>query len=302
MKNSICIGSTRHIDWLHEKLNAPEIQLLQQEFSVELQVDHIGDFSFLLCQASGNNDHKSIQETETNFRKYVARVLALLIVERWEQQLLNNIIKNSFYYFNEEERKQIFSRASEIVDELERENLPDKRRLEYITNRIAGYLEEEVQEDTMLIVEGFLRFRLKDYVAQLEEGVDQAVDEYLMEKEYHEFIRLLKYFVDIQEPRVEKVHVVLRPSGVFQLFDGDENIIDNEYLEGFVVDLVDSEINYEDLLISALITIAPRKVILHFSDHSNLHSTVNTIKNVFLERVTTCPGCAKCLHSHQKKY
>ncbi|MHB1127025.1 MAG: putative sporulation protein YtxC [Bacillota bacterium] len=297
MNNSICIGSTRHMDWLQEQLKAQELQ--RQEFSVELQVDQIGDFSFLLCQASPKKEQRSnLPGSLSTFRNYIAHSLASLIVEQWEQQLLNNIIKNNCYYFNEDERKHILSRASQIMDEQENQEVPDRHRLENIAQKIACYLEE----DGMLIVEGFLRFRLKDYVSQLEEGVDQAVDEYLMEKEYHEFIRLLRYFVDIQEPRVEKVHVMLRASGVFQLFDGDENIIDNEYLEGFVVDLIDSEINYEDLLISALITIAPRKVILHFSDHSSLHSTINTIKNVFLERVTTCPGCTKCLHSHQKKY
>ena len=49
---------------------------------------------------------------------------------------------------------------------------------------------------------------MKDYIEQLEESVDKAIDEYLMDKEYREFIKLLRHFVDLQEPKRDVVNIV----------------------------------------------------------------------------------------------
>jgi len=70
--------------------------------------------------------------------------------------------------------------------------------------------------------------------------------------------------------------------------------IKNDYMEGFVVELVDNEINYEDLLISALITIAPKNIVLHYQGDCGKSATIDTIKGVFTGRVLECAGCSLC--------
>ena len=55
-----------------------------------------------------------------------------------------------------------------------------------------------------LNLEGFVRFRTKDYWDFLCETVDSAADAYLINREYQEFIRLLRYFVELQEPKVDR--------------------------------------------------------------------------------------------------
>lgn len=135
---------------------------------------------------------------------------------------------------------------------------------------------------------------------ELEQALEEAIDEYLMEKEYDEFIRLLRYFVEAQEPRLEKVHVVLNSGGGFQLYDNENRNLSGDYLEGFLVDMADNELNYEDLLISSLITIAPRQVILHPVDKGRCYSTIGVLKSVFGERLIQCGGCSHCLRPLQK--
>ena len=48
-----------------------------------------------------------------------------------------------------------------------------------------------------------------------------------MEREYREFIRLLKYFVDIQDPKFEIIHVVLKPDNKYILLDENKKEITN---------------------------------------------------------------------------
>ena len=53
---------------------------------------------------------------------------------------------------------------------------------------------------------------MKDYVSELEDTIEQGGGEYLMEREYNEFIKLLRYFVEIQEPKVDTVNVLKTPT------------------------------------------------------------------------------------------
>lgn len=71
-----------------------------------------------------------------------------------------------------------------------------------------------------LTVEGFVRFRLKEYVRRVGEVVERAAAEVLLDREYREFLRVLRYFVESQRPRVAELHVQLDPSGArFRLID-----------------------------------------------------------------------------------
>lgn len=49
---------------------------------------------------------------------------------------------------------------------------------------------------------------MKKYREILERAIDFIVKEYETQKEYKEFLRLLKYFVDVQEMKEESVHIV----------------------------------------------------------------------------------------------
>ena len=54
---------------------------------------------------------------------------------------------------------------------------------------------------------------------------------------------------------------------------------------------LNQDVEYDDLLLSALITISPRRIILHVISPIEI---VETIVNVFRERVRICEGCDLC--------
>jgi putative sporulation protein YtxC len=229
----------------------------------------------------------------------LSSILADFIINNMEDILVFEIIKQQYYYFNHDERKIIYKKSKEVLNpnNYNEKNLYySNRRKKRVKERINIYL----QYNNEINLDGFIRFRLKSYYRELEIAVEEAVDDYLMEKEYDEFIRLLKYFVEVQEPKRKIVHVVLEENGFFNLFDGNNNLINNDYLEGFIVELIDEDVNYEDLLISALITIAPENIILHQSQNSQNCNTIKTIKKVFGDKVEDCKGCKMCNHLKNK--
>ncbi len=291
------VGSAKYPDTIREKFKANCSNFIRDGYNINLVEKSMGDYTFLnvkIEEGAARRRNSGVLFKWCNQK--LAEILTDLILENWEHRLVYKIIKNQYYYFNRDERKEVLIRALEMLGDPS-----DERELSRRGQDVLQQIEKYLGQSKEINMEGFINFRLKDYRRVLEDAVDKAVDDYLMEKEYDEFIQLLQYFVDIQDPRIDTVNVVLKKSGLFELFDGKNEPIDNNYLEGFILDMTDNEINYEDLLISALITIAPRRVVLHASKNPGLYETVKTIKNVFGGRVQECTGCQICRNQGQRK-
>lgn len=288
MTNPISIGTNTMPGLIFNRLNNNLHSLLQEGLPLNIDVDRIGEYTFLDCALKGKirNEEKAFHAIKT----YIANCLADIIIDEWEARIIRKIIRENYFYYNEEEKQSILARAKEILNPAGLEGFPQKLRREKVIAKIEEYLDLHKE----LILEGFINFRLKDYQNELEEIVNSAVDEFMLEKEYNEFVRLLKYFVDIQEARVEKVKIFFRNSGRFTLLDGYDKPLNHECLEGLMADMLESDINYDDLLISALITLAPREVEIHLEKEVKEGDTIRTIRNVFGRRVSQCAGCEKC--------
>ncbi|TYO94550.1 putative sporulation protein YtxC [Desulfallas thermosapovorans] len=281
MSQCLSIGTAFHKDLLKDTLGQELKALKNKGLDVRMEETPVGGLTFLACCISGG------EQVEPVFKHQIAGVITDLIVSKWQDKLLQDIIRNNYYYFDDEEKSTIYDYARKKLNHNAKKQ--EKNRL-WILRRLTEYL----SFNSDLVIDGFVRFRLKEYVNDLYDVADQAVDDFLSEREYNEFIQLLRYFVEIQEPRADLVNVVLRPDGVFQLYDEKGGLINSDYLKDFMVDLAESEINYEDLLISALITISPKKITVHQGNGGFPAGTLETICKVFSGRVDRCPGCTLC--------
>ena len=224
----------------------------------------------------------------------IAAILADYIVRKYEKRLVNRIINTNYCYFNAVEKRKIIKSVTEILNNEDQNfisSLFKIRRRNIIIRKLIEYF----RTSNKIILEGFVNFRLKEYVRDLEEVVDRAVDDFLMEREYKEFIHLLKYFVDIQEPRFELIHVKPADGGKYILLDEKKREISGKYLKELLDEVSEGEISYDDLLVSSLITLAPKRIIIHCVNRFTNKELLETIKNVFTGRVKACGGCSVCM-------
>ncbi|MGI6712686.1 MAG: putative sporulation protein YtxC [Bacillota bacterium] len=287
--STISIGTSKNSDAIRFILGKEFRSLKGEGINVSLKESNLGDYTFIDC--SINEVDKP--EQDMILRHNVANVISDFIINYWEQRILNKITRDNFCFLTKEEMENVVNKARKI---LESTSQPDELFL-YRLNRKSKILHEILDYlslNTNINIDGFINFRLHDYVDDLYNILQQAVDEFMLEKEYREFILLLKYFVEIQEPKVEKIHVFLMADGYFQLLDDDNKAYNQQCFEGCIIDMVDKEINYEDLLISTLITIAPKKIILHIPDSSKVKNMLDTIEEVFDKQVVRCNGCPQC--------
>ncbi|MCL6449568.1 MAG: putative sporulation protein YtxC [Armatimonadetes bacterium] len=294
MQPWVAVGAINNAGLVKERLQR-ELRILAGEgIEVKLEESLTGKLTFFFCRLTdfARCPYKK-EDVPVIFRQYIASALSDLILGSWEQLLLQQIIRENYYYFEPAEQEIIYRLALQYVNKGKNqgaESLCLLRRKNKILKRLLEFLRSQNQ----IVIEGFIRFRLKEYTRDLEEAVDRAVDDYLLEKEYREFVQLLQYFVEIQKPRLELVHVVLYPGGVFKLYNEQKQPITSDSLEEVFAHLVPGEINYEDLLFSVLVSLAPRQIVFHGRQSKEKPVLLKTIQSVFQNRVRECLGCSLC--------
>lgn len=292
--SSIGMQEIEPVSFLREKLDVTLDPTETNGIEVVFRETAGGSYTFLDCHTR-DRGKKSPEKFNELVRHYAGAVLTEAISSIWEPRMFDQIIKKNFSYFDREEREIISLKARQYLDEHEQALIGKGGRKDEIYNSLLEYL----QGCDFLIVEGFVNFRLRSYWKVLEKAVEQAVDEYLLEKEQHEFIGLLKCFVEAQEPRIKKIHVILKAHGDFQLYDSKEFV--SQDFQGFTTEIINKDISYEDFLVSLLITIAPREIVLHVTPESP-QELVDTLKDIFDKRIKLCSGCNKCLSSNSNKH
>ncbi|HOA40705.1 MAG: putative sporulation protein YtxC [Halanaerobiales bacterium] len=220
--------------------------------------------------------------------EYLANIIADIVIEYIKKKFLNNIIRNRYQEFSLAEQNMIEEMTVDNLDKLlQRSNKPGNiLSKEEIVKKILTYF----HQNENMNLEGFVRFRLKDIIDEIEMAIEMSVDDFIIQKEYNEFIDLLRYFVELQEPRIDLVNVIKKKNGSFQILDQERKEISSEYLEGYLADMFKDEVEYEDLLVSALINLAPQKIRLHFQRDE----VEETVRRIFGQKVEICRGCSLC--------
>ncbi len=287
----IAIGVPDQGSRAQERLLAKIRTLGEKGINVDMTERSEGPLTFLCLSISDLGQGIPAGQRDI-LRYHVASALADNIVFDVETELIEKTLRTRYSYFDDAEREKI---AEYVVDTLNRRSQGDDQGQVQAINRrrndVLFALLDYLDADDCLILEGFMRFRLKQYMEQIETAADSAVDDFMLEKEYNEFIRLLKYFVDVQEPKIEEIHVIARPNGRFRLLDQNGKAVDSDYLEGMPIEPGQGDVDHEDLLISTLITVSPKRIILHGFQGKNANETIS---RVFDNRVSTCSGCHLC--------
>lgn len=201
---------------------------------------------------------------------------------------------NSYFFIKYDEIDEV---KEEVINVLTNDRFlkEDKFFLEK-KNIILNKIKSCIEENNEINVGGFVRFRMKELIEEIEMIVDRVVEKHMVEKEYNEFIKLLKYFVEVQESKLDEVNIFINKNGSYSIVDGNNKDIYNLFLD----DLNEfnnsiMNVNKDDLLISGLITNSPNKIIIHGIENSLNDEIIETIKQIFEEKVKICCGCANCL-------
>lgn len=228
------------------------------------------------------------------FNLYIGTVLFKVVIKEFCKKNISKYLSENFYFLRGEDIKEV---KDMIIDVFENESSRIDDNMIYYMNRKNEIIDKIVlclEDNNEVNIKGFLTFRMKEIAHDLENIIDKIVEKFMIEKEYNEFIKLLKYFVDVQESKINEVNIMIDKNGDYLVKDELGNDILNNLINELYDSRINSKVSSEDLIISGLITSAPKKIVIHCVENSRNKELIETIKNVFVERVEFCDDCAKC--------
>ncbi|MGH4124875.1 MAG: putative sporulation protein YtxC [Clostridium sp.] len=228
------------------------------------------------------------------FNLNIANMLYKIVIMEFCKKEMNNFLAETYFFLRYDEIKQVKPRIQEA---LLSEGAISGPSAVYCINRknsIMDKITKCIEENNEINISGFLTFRTKALKNDLECMVDKVVEEYMVEKEYNEFIKLLKYFVEIQESKVDEVNILIEKNGDYYLKDEEGNDLAGDMLIELPKVKFDLKENTEELIISTMITSAPKKVIIHCAQNCRNKELLQTISKVFIDKVYYCDKCAAC--------
>ena len=291
--------ASNNTDGLLADLNQRAKWIHQQGYIISVYLDQkqVPNIDKLTVKIQGSQFGQLFRDEDILcvFKHQVAEVIAEHILTQWEDKLIWKEINRSARQLTDEEKQFVYDKTVEFLhacqDNEKLNRLLYFGRKSRITNRLLEY----INENNYLLVEGFITFCLRDYLAEIKFAVEIAYEELRSEKEYNDFITLLRFYIETQTPKINEVNVLMTSNSYFYLWDGNGMKIDDRYMDYYVNELRFNEINFDDVLISILITIAPRRIILHNGGDLSRQS-VQTILKVFNDRIKICSGCPQCHH------
>lgn len=213
-------------------------------------------------------------------------IMTEFIIAAVESRWMCTMIRQMFYFTDEEEQEQILSIARSLL-EGEREDKVYNQKVNSSRTRkqlIEGALDNFLTSQVSFVFESFLHFRLKEYRERLMITVEAAIDEYKLEQEYQAFIEQLRYYLSQKHSLYWELHVVAQEN--FEIFLPSGTRFEQERLLMLIDDEVwkMNELDANLSIIAPLISIAPAQLYIYTNEPDN--GVVRTLQNIFLERVS----------------
>lgn len=231
---------------------------------------------------------------------YISNVLYKIVLEEYKEKEMFDYLTENYFFLKQDEIIEVEELIMKILLGNESLNFDN---LVYCMNKINSIIDKIkscLEENSEININGFIRFRMKELREDIENIIDKVIESYMVEKEYKEFIKLLKYFVEIQESKIEEVNIVIDEGGNYSIIDSNKNDIFNEFMKELIECKVDGDVKMEDIIISGLITNAPQRVIIHGKQNCINKEFIDTIENVFENKVNFCNGCTLCVEKQVK--
>lgn len=219
------------------------------------------------------------------FFNQLSDIITDCIIKFYEEKILSHIINFNYFYFDSYEKDEIKKDCLNILKLENISNYANKRETIWVS------VFEYIMEHNSMILSGFVNFRISDYTKSLDYIVDVSVNKFILEKEYREFIDLLKLYIYSKKPNKELIHLIYMGEDSM-LLDENKNIISvskNVFNAKYLSDITFSS---NDYILNTLLDLLPEKINVHLINIED--DFIKTLKSIFEKRLYICTDCDIC--------
>lgn len=221
------------------------------------------------------------------FKEVISNILSCLVIDIFEEAFINRIISHDYFYFDQDDTKII---TNNVLNSLEY-----NKEFNCIYKSFYNYL----NSNNKIVLNGFLTFRLKDYVQILSERVDKSVNKFIIEREYTEFISLLRMYINSESSQSDYVHLIYSNSSS-TLLNKDKEVIQIDKTMFNAKYLSDITFSSNDYTLNVLLSLLPKKIYIHLID-DKIDEFITTLILIFENRIDLCTECPIC-QIYKNKY
>lgn len=272
---SLCIktNNSKILDYLLNELKYSEIE------HICFSKNHFKNYKNIIIHYLSNNDYPY-------FFSKISNLLSFLIIDEFEDMLIKRMIDKNYFYFDSLEKNKILKNCYNILSDQYYEWF--EKKFDALYKSIYSF----ISDNTVLILDGFINFRIQNYTSILDDIVSESVNNYIIEKEYLEFISLLKLYIQSQKTHSNIVHLIYNSSESILLDENKNLILHSEEIFNAKY-LSDISFSSNDYTLNSLLNLLPKKIYIHLIDNE-IDEFINTLQLIFENRVSICLNCDIC--------
>lgn len=277
---SLCIKTNKnniinYIIYNVSKINLDDIIFVKKDFS---------KYSNVIIHYMGTN----IPE----FYNEISSVITNCIIEYYERLIIHKLLLLNYFYFDDSDFNIIESNCQNILSNKNTTNISSIQndvidRKHYLWTDVLKY----ISYNKSIVLDGFVTFRISNYINCLDSIVDFSVSQFVINREYNEFIDMLRIYINSRVPKSDLVHLIYVNEESI-LLDKDKNIISLTKNNLDTCYLSDISFSSNDYALNSLLSLLPKKIIIHLI--GPMDDFINTIQSIFEENVTICTDCNIC--------
>ena len=119
-----------------------------------------------------------IGENSDAFFDFLSKITAKSIIKFYEEIMVKKLINFDYFYFDRNDKKIIFDEYKILINKISEFEKEQKFTLIY------SPLKSFFKHNKSIVLEGFINFKLKEYVEYLRTLLQEAVNQFILDKEY----------------------------------------------------------------------------------------------------------------------
>ena len=271
---SICIKNNNNtiINYLLNKLKK------MQTKETYISIKNYKHYKNIILHCKENNT--------TLFVNTISNIVAKCIINFYEKKIIDNFINLNYFYFNNLEKNKIINTTLEVLNNSEN----SVKKYDLVNNELFNH----IQENHSIYLTGFVNFKLYKYIEFINEKIDFAVNKFLIDKEYLEFVNILRLYISSESinSNTKHLHLIYKNKNSIITNDNKEIISCNENISKAKY-ISDISFSSNDLALNTLLNLLPQKITIHLTD-GFVDEFINTLQLIFQEKIIICQDCDIC--------
>ena len=276
---SLCIKTNNNtaINYLMlniAKINLDDIVFVRKNFS---------KYTNIIVHYCGNN----IPE----FYNELTSIITNCIIDKYEDSIIYKLLLLNYFYFDEIDMNIIKNNCKLLIENKHSGAVSIEtniaNRIKYLWASVLRY----ISYNKAIFLDGFLTFRTSEYINCLDEILDFAVSQFVVNREYAEFIDMLRLYISSRTPCTEVIHLIYINEEAI-LLDKQKHVISLEKNNLDKCYLSDISFSANDYALNSLLSLLPSKLIIHLISPAD--DFINTLQAIFGNSASICTDCEIC--------